>query len=123
MSTLIDIQTQIEKLQKQASDIRIREFDKTVQDIVAKMQAFGISLKDIQSASVRGNKAKAKAKAKGDAKPLREKTRKTGPAATPVAAKFRGPNGESWSGRGLTPNWLVALIAEGKKKEEFAIQL
>ena len=123
MSTLIDIQTQIEKLQKQASDIRIREFDKTVQDIVAKMQAFGISLKDIQSASVRGNKAKAKAKAKGDAKPLREKTRKTGPAAIPVAAKFRGPNGESWSGRGLTPKWLAALIAEGKKKEEFAIQL
>ena len=37
MSNLIDIQTQIEKLQKQASDIRAREFDKTVQDIVAKM--------------------------------------------------------------------------------------
>ena len=39
MSNLIDIQSQIEKLQKQASDIRAREFDKTVQDIVAKMQA------------------------------------------------------------------------------------
>ena len=48
MTNLIDIQSQIEKLQKQASDIRVREFDKTVQDIVAKMQAFGISLKDIR---------------------------------------------------------------------------
>jgi len=119
MTNLIDIQSQIEKLQKQASDIRTREFDKTVQEIVAKMQAFGITLKDIQSATVRG--AKAKAKAKPGAKPVREKVKKTGQAST-VAAKFRGPNGETWSGRGLTPKWLAALIADGKKKEEFAIQ-
>ena len=33
MSNLIDIQSQIEKLQKQANEIKTREFDKTVQDI------------------------------------------------------------------------------------------
>jgi DNA-binding protein H-NS len=121
MSNLIDIQAQIEKLQKQASDIRTREFDKTLQEIIAKMQAFGISLKDIQSATARDTKAKAKAKS--GTKPLREKAKKTSQATTTVAAKFRGPNGETWSGRGLTPKWLAALIAVGKKKEEFAIQL
>ncbi|MSP36730.1 MAG: H-NS histone family protein, partial [Limnohabitans sp.] len=42
MSNLIEIQSQIEKLQKQASEIKTREFHKTVQDIQAKMQAFGI---------------------------------------------------------------------------------
>ena len=116
MNNLIDIQSQIEKLQKQANDIRAREFDKTVQDIVAKMQAFGITLKDLQVASARA----AGAKAKVGAKPRREKPRKAGPAAT-VAAKYLGPNGESWSGRGLTPKWMNALIADGKTKEEFAI--
>ncbi len=25
--------------------------------------------------------------------------------------KFRGPNGETWSGRGLAPRWLAALEA------------
>jgi len=119
MSNLIDIQTQIEKLQKQASDIRTREFDKTVQDIVAKMQAFGISIKDLQLAGSRGAKAKARSGAAG--KPRQVKARKAGPAAS-VAAKYRGPNGETWSGRGLTPKWLAALIAAGKRKEEFAIQ-
>jgi DNA-binding protein H-NS len=39
-----------------------------------------------------------------------------------VAAKFKGPNGESWSGRGLAPRWLAALIAQGRSKEEFAIK-
>ena len=122
MSNLIDIQSQIEKLQKQASDIRSREFDKTVQDIVAKMQAFGITLKDIQAASGRSAKAsKARAKGKVAAKASADKSRKSGSTGT-VAPKYRGPNGEVWSGRGLTPKWLAALIADGKQKEQFAIQ-
>ncbi|WP_296444256.1 H-NS family nucleoid-associated regulatory protein [Rhodoferax sp. UBA5149] len=39
-----------------------------------------------------------------------------------MAAKFRGPNGEAWSGRGLTPRWLAALVAQGQSKEEFSIK-
>ena len=39
-----------------------------------------------------------------------------------VAPRFRGPEGETWSGRGLRPKWLSALIAQGRKIEEFAIE-
>jgi DNA-binding protein H-NS len=38
------------------------------------------------------------------------------------AAKYRGPNGEEWSGRGRMPRWLAALEAEGRRREEFLIQ-
>ena len=38
------------------------------------------------------------------------------------AAKYRGPNGEEWSGRGRTPRWLAALEAEGRGREEFLIE-
>ena len=38
-----------------------------------------------------------------------------------VAPRFRGPEGETWSGRGLRPKWMTALIAQGHKPEEFAI--
>ena len=41
---------------------------------------------------------------------------------TKRAAKYLGPNGEEWSGRGRTPNWLTALEAEGRGREEFLIQ-
>ncbi len=41
---------------------------------------------------------------------------------TKRAAKYRGPNGEEWSGRGRTPNWLAALEAEGRGREEFLVQ-
>jgi DNA-binding protein H-NS len=39
-----------------------------------------------------------------------------------VAPRFRGPEGETWSGRGLRPKWLSALIEQGHKLEEFAIE-
>jgi DNA-binding protein H-NS len=38
-----------------------------------------------------------------------------------VAPKFRGPDGDTWAGRGARPRWLVALIKQGHKLEEFAI--
>lgn len=33
--------------------------------------------------------------------------------------KYRGPNGEAWSGRGSTPLWVRALEAEGKSRSDF----
>ena len=118
MSNLIDIQSQIEKLQKQASEIKAKEFSSTVQDILAKMQAFGITVKDLQSAKpaksakgVRGKKAAAPGK-------LPKVGKRAGVA---VAAKYRGPNGETWSGRGLQPKWLKAALAAGAKIEDFLV--
>jgi DNA-binding protein H-NS len=35
--------------------------------------------------------------------------------------KYRGPNGETWAGRGLTPRWMTALEKKGKKRESFLI--
>ncbi|EJW11128.1 hypothetical protein A33M_3389 [Rhodovulum sp. PH10] len=39
-----------------------------------------------------------------------------------VAPKYRGPNGETWAGRGAHPKWLAALLAEGHELEEFSIE-
>ncbi len=38
------------------------------------------------------------------------------------ATKYRGPNSENWSGRGRMPNWLAALEAEGRGRDEFLVQ-
>jgi hypothetical protein len=35
--------------------------------------------------------------------------------------KFRGPNGEAWSGRGSTPLWVRKLEAEGQSRSEFLV--
>ena len=38
-----------------------------------------------------------------------------------VPPKYRGPEGETWAGRGATPRWLTALIEQGHSIEDFAI--
>jgi DNA-binding protein H-NS len=38
-----------------------------------------------------------------------------------VPPRFRGPGGETWAGRGARPRWLVALLKQGHKLDEFAI--
>ena len=123
MSNLIDIQTQIQKLQKQADEIKSREFDATVRDIISKMDAFGITVKDLQAASSpakgRGRPA-GKGKSALKDKAVAHKSKKSGVA---VAAKYKGPNGELWSGRGLMPRWMSTLVAQGQPKESFSIQL
>ena len=102
MNNLIDIQNQIAALQKQAEEIKAQEFNKTVADIKAQMAAFGITVADLQG---------------GKSRPAKTATK----SANPAPAKYRGPNGETWSGRGLMPRWLAALVAQGQSKEAFAI--
>jgi DNA-binding protein H-NS len=115
MSKLIDLQSQIANLQKQADEIRTKEFQATIVEIRQKMQAFGITVKDLQS-----NKAKPGRKANSvgvkTAQPAKAKK-----AASAVAAKYKGPNGESWTGRGLTPKWLASLVAAGGTKDQYLI--
>lgn len=36
-----------------------------------------------------------------------------------LPTKFRGPNGEEWSGRGSTPRWLASLETQGRSRAEF----
>jgi DNA-binding protein H-NS len=117
MTNLIDIQGQIQKLQKQADEIKAKEFDRTLKEILAQMGAFGISIKDIQVAAKGGNASKKGSLRKKVMKSAGKKSVK----GTVVAPKFRGPLGESWSGRGLTPRWLSSLVAQGKSKEDFAV--
>jgi DNA-binding protein H-NS len=38
-----------------------------------------------------------------------------------VPPKYRGPGGETWAGRGARPRWLAALLKQGRKIDDFAI--
>ena len=50
------------------------------------------------------------------------RTRRSG-TIRKVAPKYRGPNGETWSGRGLKPRWLITAMNEGKELEDFLIDV
>lgn len=41
---------------------------------------------------------------------------------TKVPPKYRGPNGETWAGRGATPVWMRTLLKKGRKMESYRIK-
>ena len=61
--------------------------------------------------------------AKSSRKPAATRGRRAHPLkGKKAAAKYRGPNGETWAGRGLAPRWLSELEAKGKKRDSFLIK-
>ena len=100
MSELIEIQKQIAELQAQAQEIKTSQFNEKLAMVKETMSTYGITIEHLQGKPVKDEKAKSK---------------------TPAPAKFTGPNGESWSGRGLMPRWLTSLVNDGHTKEEYLI--
>jgi DNA-binding protein H-NS len=72
-------------LEKQIAEARKHEQANALAQIRSIMNEFGIDPTDIG---------------------VGKKTRKSSGKSRPVAAKYRGPNGETWSGRGRQPRWL-----------------
>ncbi len=119
MTTLSEIQAQIKQLQAKEAEIKAKELDTTLQDIIEKMQAFGISLNDLQPLLPAALRGKAKKASSIDS--VADTSKKRTPAKA-VAAKYRGPDGQTWSGRGLTPRWMAELIAKGQSKADFLVE-
>lgn len=82
---------------------------KEVEDLRAKVhesaEALGISIEELVGLST----------------PVRHK-RETKHARGKQPAKYRGPGGEEWSGKGPHPRWMKPLLTKGKTKEDFLIK-
>ncbi|MDQ5887897.1 MAG: hypothetical protein RL210_2424 [Pseudomonadota bacterium] len=100
MASYLELKAQAEKLLQQAEEIRKQEVATVVAEIKAKIAQYGITARDLGFATAAAGK---KGTTEG------------------AVAKFRGPNGESWSGMGRQPQWLKDALANGRKKEDFAI--
>lgn len=112
MTSLADINSQIQKhdeqiaqLRKQAEELRSKERGAVIEEVRQKIAEYGLSAADLKL-SVRGGSGK-----------------RSGTAAAPKAVgKYRGPNGESWSGgRGRKPRWVTEALASGKSLSDFEI--
>ena len=102
MATYKELVQQIEKLQQQAEDLRKKELQDVIAEVKAKIQQYGPSASAL---GLSGGKSKSSASAKGTVKP-----------------KYKNPvTGDTWTGRGRAPKWVVEAEAAGKKRESFLI--
>lgn len=130
-SSLIDIQAQIAALQKRAAEVRSKQYKKAMEEIVALMRAFGITVDEVKKAAsniatrvkaAKAPKRRGRPPKKASEKPLKKSGKKAAAAKRsrkPAPVKYKGPGGETWSGRGKQPVWLRTLIDGGRKLEDF----
>jgi DNA-binding protein H-NS len=103
VATYLELKQQAEKLLAQAEQMREQEIADAISDIKEKIRLYGLTAQDLGLSPV------------GPGRGVRTKG-----AVAPV--KYRGPNGEAWSGgRGRKPQWVTQALKEGRSLEEFAV--
>ena len=99
MSSYQELIAQREALDRQIDAARLAEQSKAIETVKSLIKQFQLSADDcgfkLQKGAVKAKQA--------------------------VPVKFRGPNGEAWSGRGRIPGWLAALESQGATREQFRI--
>ena len=103
MATYLELKQQADALLAEAEVLRKQEIAEVIQRIKAEMKEYGLTVADLGGVAAGGQRKVAK-------------TKSTAPA------KYRGPNGEMWAGGlGRKPEWVRALLAEGKNIEDYLI--
>ena len=107
MATYLELKEQAEKLLAEAERMREQEIADAIADIKRKIDLYGLTAADLGFArSGPGMAQRAKA----------------GKPAAKAPVKYRGPNGETWSGgRGRKPQWVTQALKEGRSLEDFAV--
>lgn len=101
MASLKELMAQKEALEAEIERTRQKDRSEAIAKVRALMDEYGLSASDLS--------------AKRGPKPRAGKGGK-------VAAKYRdAATGDTWSGRGLQPNWLKAALAGGRKLADFAV--
>jgi len=102
VATYLELKEQAEKLLAEAERMREQEIADAIADIKRKIELYGLTAADLGFA-------------KSGPGPMRAKSK------SPV--KYRGPNGETWSGgRGRKPQWVTEALQQGRDLEDFAVK-
>lgn len=106
MATYLELKEQAEKLLAEAERMREQEIADAISDIKRKIELYGLTAADLgfaKSGPGAGGRPKAAAKSS--------------------VVKYRGPNGETWSGgRGRKPQWIQQALQQGRNLDEFAVK-
>ncbi|WP_029528220.1 H-NS histone family protein [Polaromonas glacialis] len=118
MNELVKLRQQIADMEKQAAELQKKNRPAVLAELREQMAAYGITAEELSRPAPRAQKprqslAKSASPAKGPTKG------KKPAAASP--AKYRGPKGQEWTGRGTAPKWLNDLLVDGKTRDDFLI--
>lgn len=111
----------VQEAEKLQSDRQQAQWQAFFASVLEKAQVLGMSRQDLlrglgrpQSSSLSGETAAPRGPRRST-KPARGRTK-----SAPV--RYRGPQGDTWSGRGRKPTWLAILESHGHEAREFRVE-
>ena len=116
MNELVKLRQQIADMEKQAAELQKKNRPAVLAELREQMAAYGITAEELSRPAAKAARPKAL-----QAKPAASAP-KSKKAAAPSPAKYRGPEGQTWTGRGTVPKWLNELLAGGKTRDDFLIR-
>lgn len=112
--TYVQIQKQIETLQREADKLKRKEIDEVIAKIKEAISVYGLTASDLGFSGKSGARGNAVAKKRG-------RVAGKGRAKSSAAPKYRDEAGNTWGGRGPRPQWLRAALNAGKSLADFAV--
>lgn len=117
--SLEQIESQIARLQQAAKALRAKEAEAVIARIKEAIAYYELTPQDLFG---RGPGRPAKASAGKRAGAVKPTARGRSARRGPVPVKYRDDSGNTWTGRGNRPRWLVAELASGKKLDDFLVR-
>ncbi len=101
MPTYKEIVQKISELQRQADELRANEQATVIAEIKQKIVEYGLTADDLGFGAKGGVVSKK--------------------AGRKVPVRYRDNAGNTWTGRGKRPGWLVKELSSGRKMEDFLV--
>lgn len=112
MATYVELQQQIQALQKEAEALKANERQGVIERMREAIAVYDITAEDL------GLSGSGHRSAKGAAQ--RATSRKSKQEGASASAPYGDGKGNTWAGRGPRPRWLKEALDAGAKLEEFA---
>jgi DNA-binding protein H-NS len=110
------IKDRIADLQKKLTAAEVNKAP-AIKKVKALMKKLGVTIADLAEGKTTGRRGRPP---KSQGKPAANKP-KAKKSRGVVAIKYRDDKGNTWTGRGKTPRWLVEAEKAGKSRDSFKI--
>jgi len=115
MATYLEIQKQIESLQKEAEALKEGERKGVIERMREAIAVYDITPRELGFGLEGGRKTAGKKSARSSSLNKKRPTQKG-----ERAAAYSDSSGNTWGGRGPRPKWLREALAGGARLEDFA---
>lgn len=137
-NSLTDLLAQKAALDKKIAEMQQAHRSEAISKVKAMMAEYGLTAADLGAGAAPANPFGAARRNGAAAKPAAtarsaapsapapaadvKRRKPSANAGKKVAPKYRNPaTGDTWTGRGLKPKWLVAALNSGRSLSEFAL--